>query len=122
MSRKLISTLSPEAKMTKHLFYIDLVIWGMGLGTFFLTHPLIQHLVIKGFYGLCVFSFAIWLSIKPKRNPNKRNYQVIQFAFKRDKTVYHMFLPAEVGYFDSDEDKELDEPVMLDLTRGEESI
>lgn len=118
MTRRLITTLSPEAKITQKLFYADLAIWGVGAGIVGLTHQLIPNIYLKVIYGTLVMTFAIWLSIQPKKNPKKRNYQVINFALNRDRNTYHMIMVSELNYGLSDDERALeDEDVLYDLTK-----
>lgn len=115
MSRRLITTLSPEAKMYGKLYYMDLMIIGSGIAIVMLTHELIHYMVLKMIYATLVLMLSVWLSYRPQHNPKKRNYEVVQFAWKRDRATYHMLLPSELTRDDVDEESFIHDSV-IDLT------
>ncbi|TLQ49494.1 hypothetical protein FEZ33_00465 [Ruoffia tabacinasalis] len=101
-NRRLITTLSPEAKIGSWLYFTDLFAVLLGLAVFILTHELFGYLLLKAVYGIVIAIIALWSVIRPRNNPFKRNYQVVVFAFKRDKTIYHMVNKKELLFYEEE--------------------
>lgn len=102
-NRRLITTLSPEAKIGSWLYFTDLFAILLGLAIFILTHELFGYLFLKVVYGIVIAIIAIWSVIRPRNNPFKRNYQVVAFAFKRNKSIYHMVNKKEILFYEDEE-------------------
>ncbi|MDO4432024.1 MAG: DUF5592 family protein [Aerococcaceae bacterium] len=102
-SRRLISTLSPEAKLYRFLTLFDA---GVILALWFLitsTMDYFRQPFLKWTYAITVPLVALIAIYRPKSNPFKRNVIVLWFAFKRDKELYRMVTKGELNYLQSDD-------------------
>lgn len=122
MSRRLVTDLSPETKVAPLLYAVDSMILGMGAGVFFLTRRLFGFLWLQVIYGLLIAIVCIWAIIRPKHNPFKRNYQVLRFAFRRDRNVYHMVNKHELYYEDKEYLKEKQRVIQFDTTKSKKEV
>lgn len=122
MARRLVTDLSPEMKIAPLLYVVDFIILCVGGAIFFLTRRLFGYLWLQGIYGILIGIGCVWAIIRPKHNPFKRNYQVIRFAFRRDKHVYHMVNKHELYYEDKDYLKEKQRVIQFDTTKSREEV
>lgn len=115
MSRRLISTLNPEAKIGKWFYVIDIAIF---LGVFLLilyTHSFFKIKWLKISYIVLTVLLAIWSIWRPKGNPFKRNYQIVKHAFQRDEQIYYMVEKTALRYSVGDDLFKQDSEALVDL-------
>lgn len=122
MSRRLVTDLSPETKVAPLLYMVDFIILSMGAGIIFVTRHLFGFLWLQIIYGVLITIVCIWAIIRPRHNPFKRNYQVIRFAFRRDKNVYHMVNKHELYYADKEYLKEKQQVIQFDTTKTRKEV
>lgn len=79
--------ISSEMKFAKNFYLFDLVFIVGALGIAWLLSACVYSKLVFLYY-IFVFLGAVFLAMKSKHNPEKRNFQTIYYAIKKDKTVY----------------------------------
>ncbi|MCW6665687.1 hypothetical protein NHG32_08320 [Aerococcaceae bacterium NML191219] len=117
MARRLISSLSPESKM-KYFYVIDGMYFVGYAATTWMILPFFNQVYMQVIFG-CLMGILFLMTVyRPKGNPLKRNIDVLWlFVFKRDTTVYYSVYPAEIKYFETDLNEEVDSENVIDTTR-----
>lgn len=117
MTRRLISSLSPESKL-KFFYVIDGLYFGGYLATTWITLPFFNQIYMQVIYCILMAILFLMTVYRPKGNPHKRNIDVLWlFVFKRDTTVYYSVYPSEIKYFETDLNEEIDAEHVIDTTR-----
>ena len=82
--------ISSEMKFTKRFYLFDIVTLMISAAIAWLFSDNVYPKLIPLYY-IFVFSGTFFLVMKNKFNPQKRNYQTIYYAFRRDRVVYTRF-------------------------------
>ncbi|MGN2371458.1 hypothetical protein FDB15_18305 [Clostridium botulinum] len=79
--------ISSEMKFSRKFYLFDIVILISSLSIGWLFSSMVYTKIIF-FYYIFIFFGTVFLLMRNKFNPKKRNFQTVYFALKRDRTVY----------------------------------
>ncbi|WP_341963641.1 DUF5592 family protein (plasmid) [Planococcus maritimus] len=84
---KIPTEVSSELKISKSIYLFDLMFIIFLILFRFVTIDYV-HSDFKIWYTIFLFSFGLFMIIRPKTNPQKRMYQAMYYAIIRKKNTY----------------------------------
>ena len=117
---RLNSSLATEMKLNSFLYVIDVAILGGAIIFWNVTKDWIASIWVNAIYLVVLLIVTFFAIYQPRRNPRRRNYQVLRYAFIRDKSVYHTITRSEIGFLYEDLKQREADSRYLDLNQLEE--
>lgn len=117
---RLNSSLATEMKLNSFLYVIDVAILGGAIIFWNVTKDWIASIWVNAIYLVVLLIVTFFAIYQPRRNPRRRNYQVLRYAFIRDKSVYHTITRSEIGFLYEDLKQREADSRYIDLNQLEE--
>ena len=117
---RLNSSLATEMKLNSFLYVIDVAILGGAIIFWNVTKDWIASIWVNAIYLVALLIVTFFAIYQPLRNPRRRNYQVLRYAFIRDKSVYHTITRSEIGFLYEDLKQREADSRYIDLNQLEE--
>ena len=117
---RLNSSLATEMKLNSFLYVIDVAILGGAIIFWNVTKDWIASIWVNAIYLVALLIVTFFTIYQPRRNPRRRNYQVLRYAFIRDKSVYHTITRSEIGFLYEDLKQREADSRYIDLNQLEE--